>query len=170
MAKRQEVFSGSSLPVVEPPEVVPPFCRSAFNYDRDKVSDETGLACADPSLTLQDQAQDADINIIVKRYIQTGQVPQGVRVPTYGDFDAVGDYRSALELVEQAQDAFLKLPPAIRSRFDNDPGAFLAFCDDPANLPELRKMGLALPEAAPTAGGSGEPAQADLVEAAKKPV
>jgi hypothetical protein len=35
----------------------PPFLRTPYNYDRDVVSDESGLACADPSLAQQQTSQ-----------------------------------------------------------------------------------------------------------------
>ena len=48
------------------------FCRSEYNYDRDKVSEETGLNCKDLSLAKQSFADECDINNIVKRFGLTG--------------------------------------------------------------------------------------------------
>jgi len=122
----------------------------------DVLSDATGLECDDKSLAIQSAKDETDINTIVKRFGLTGQVPQGFRVPTYQDFlDAPDDYRGALEAVRSAEAAFLRVPAAIRARFDNDPHHFVAFCSDPANLPELRKMGLA-PSPAPVDSPTGE--------------
>lgn len=122
---------------------VVPFVRSPYNYDRDAVSFQTGLFCDDPSLTQQHMADDADINVIVKRFGITGQMPSGVRLPTYGDFTGVGDYRSALEAVRDADDAFMELPADIRTRFDNDPQRYLDFAENPANQEEIYNLGLA---------------------------
>lgn len=56
------------------------------------------------------------------------------------------DFRTAMEQVKQADEAFLRLPPVVRKRFDNDPALFLDFVDDPANENELRSLGLLRPK------------------------
>lgn len=118
------------------------FFRTAFNYDRDAVSDETGLFCEDESLAVQSSADECDINTIVRRFGLTGELPSHVAVPSYGDFTGVVDYHSALNLVIAADAAFMTLPADVRSRFHNNPEGFLKFVEDPANRPELDKMGL----------------------------
>lgn len=122
------------------PEVVVPGRR---------LGKRVALYCRDPSLAVQSQKDEADINTIVRNFGVTGTVNGPVVLPSYGDFDGVSDYRSALEAVKAAQEAFLTVPSAIRERFHHDPGAFLEFVENPANLPELRKLGLANPEPTP---------------------
>lgn len=119
--------------------------RAYRNYDVDVVSDHTGLACLDLSLAVQSQRDEADINTIVRNFGITGRMPENVRVPTYGDFDVVNDYRSAIEAVRSAEASFMAMPAEVRSRFENDPQQFLEFCVNPANLEEMRKLGLAVP-------------------------
>lgn len=123
------------------------FVRSGFpfNYDQDRASQLSGLKCEDKSRTLQSQAQDADINVIVKRFGVTGQLPQVGSLPTFRDFEGIFDYRSALDAVREADRMFMEVPADIRGRFQNDPQRFVEFCSDPKNLDELRKMGLAPP-------------------------
>lgn len=107
----------------------------------------TGVECTEPSLTQQSQAAEADINEIVRRFGLTGKLPENVRVPTYGDFDGVvDDYQSALNAIRSAEESFMAMPADVRARFNNDPGLFVEFCSDPENLPEMRKLGLAVPE------------------------
>jgi len=115
----------------------------SWSYDRDAVSMETGLACEDPSLAVQSQKDEADINTILEQFGVTGQLPSAVTLPTYGDFDGISDYRSALEAVKAAEQAFLTIPSNIRERFHNDPQAFADFCVKPDNLSQLREWGLA---------------------------
>lgn len=134
--------------------IVPPFLRTAYNYDRQAASFASGLACTDASLTQQDQKEDADINVLVRRFGVTGEMPISTRMPMYQDFADVFDFRTAVETVKQAEEAFLQVPAEIRARFHNDPGAFAEFCEKPENLPELRKMGLAAIVEEPT-NGSG---------------
>lgn len=122
----------------------------SWSYDRALVSLETGLECLDPSKAIQSQKDEADINVLVKRFGVTGRLPQGIRLPEYGDFDGVSDYRSAIEAVRAAEESFLKIPSEIRARFHHDSGAFASFCEDASNLPQLREWGLApTPPAAP---------------------
>lgn len=127
--------------MAKPKEIV----RAYRNYDVDELSDATGLECLDPSRTIQSQAADADINTIVRNFGLTGRVPENIRTPSYGDFEGVDDFRSALEAVRAAEEAFLQVPAEIRLRFDNDPQRYLEFCTDLNNLPEMRKLGLAKP-------------------------
>lgn len=123
-----------------------PFFRTAYNYDTDAVSRETALVCDDPSLAVQSEADECDINTIVRRFGLTGVLPSGVRAPTYGDFTGVSDYREALEAIEAADESFYSMPADVRSRFQNDPARFVDFCSDPANLDEARRLGLAPPD------------------------
>lgn len=120
-----------------------PFVRSAFNYDMDEASVESGLVCEDESLTLQSEAEAADINTLVRRFGVTGQMPVSGVMPTYQDFEGVFDYRSAVEIVMEAERVFSSVPAEIRYRFENDPAKFVDFCENPANIEELRRLGLA---------------------------
>lgn len=131
-----------------PQPVVPGFrrvIRAAWNYDGDTATRITGLACRDPSLAVQSQKDEADINTIVRNFGVTGHLPVALFPPSYGDFTAVSDYQGALQVLEEAENAFMALPSAIRAGFGNDPGAFVRFCEDRENLPQLREWGLAPP-------------------------
>lgn len=128
--------------------------RQPGKYDVDKVSEDNGLRCEDPSLTVQSEKEDADINTIVRRFGLTGQLPQGLRPPSFEDFTEVFDFRSAVEAIGAAEEAFMALPAEVRARFDNSPQEFVAFCSEEkdgklANVAEMRKMGLAVPEVVP---------------------
>lgn len=120
--------------------------RADGNYDVDAVSDECGLLCEDISLAVQSQADDADINVIVKRFGLTGELPLNKRVPLPADLFIDGmEYRECLEAVMAAQASFASLPAVVRSTFENDAEKFVAFAEDPANLAKLREWGLAPP-------------------------
>ena len=71
-------------------KIVEMFFRTPYNYDRDAVSHETGLVCDDPSLAVQSDADDCDINVIVRRFGLTGTMPMSGRVPQYGAFIVTG--------------------------------------------------------------------------------
>lgn len=119
------------------------FVRNPFNYDRGAASRESGLACKGVSRTQQSQKEDADINVIVRRFGVTGMIPQVQRLPTFQDFEGVFDFQSAQNALVQANRAFMQVPAAVRARFANDARLFVDFCSDPKNLDELRSMGLA---------------------------
>jgi len=133
-----------------------PFVRSPYNYDRDAASNESGIECRDPSLAQQNSKDEADINTIVKRFNLTGELPSGVSVPKYADFDDVVDYHSALNMVIAADHAFMALPAAIRARFDNDAGAFVDFVSDPSNAAAVAEMGLSVGIGKRDLGGSAQ--------------
>lgn len=119
-----------------------------MSYDDHSIaSDATGLECKDKSLTQQHQAEETDINVIVNRYMKTGELPNRTRPPMQGDFTEAPDMQAAMDLVVKARVAFMEQPAAIRARFNNDPVQFVDFCSNEANRDELRKMGMWSPEA-----------------------
>lgn len=120
-----------------------PFVRNPYNYDVDEASNEAGLACKDKSRTIHSQAQETNINEIVRKFHLTGELPQNVRLPTYGDFTGINSFHEAANAIAQANEQFDMLPAHIRARFHNDPGEFVEFCSNEDNAPELVKMGLA---------------------------
>lgn len=135
-----------------------PFFRSGYNYDREAASAAAGLLCLEPTLTQQSFADEVDINTIVRRFGLTGQLPENVRAPSFGDFEDVSDYHTAMNAVLSAQASFQALPGHIRyDMFNNDPGRFVDFCSDPANLPKLRELGLAIPEKVSTPAAASPP-------------
>lgn len=126
------------------------FVRSPYNYDRNKASDESGLECLEPSLTKQSDAESADINVIVKRFNLTGQMPQGLQPLSYSDFEGIFDFQSAMNAVRAAEESFMSMPAHVRERFSNNPQKFMDFCSAEqdgklVNLEEMRKLGLAIP-------------------------
>jgi phage internal scaffolding protein len=116
--------------------------RDAGNYDRKAESDRTAIPPGGPSLTVQSQSEDADINVLMKRFGVTGHFPENPRVPSYGDFSHITDFRSALLAIRAAEEAFAEYPADFRARFENNPQNFLMFCEDPANIDAMRQLGL----------------------------
>ncbi|WNK14124.1 MAG: internal scaffolding protein [Microvirus sp.] len=134
-----------------------PFLRTPYNYDTMEASDASGLSCPEDSLAQQHARDESDINTIVKRFGLTGELPTGARMPQYGDFTGATDYHSALNAVILADQAFMQLPADIRSRFNNDAGAFVDFCSDDNNRAEAIRLGL-VPQVEATAGTTANPA------------
>jgi len=130
------------------------FLRTPYNYDTDAASNESGLACEEPSLAQQHFKEECDINTILQKFNITGLLPQSTLSPRYGDFSGIGDYHTALNRVIAAQDEFEALPAQIRARFNNDPSELIEFLQDESNRPEAEELGLV------------EKAAAEVVEAA----
>lgn len=126
--------------------------RTKYNYDAAKASKETGLFCEDPSLAVQSQKEESDINTIVRRFGLTGQLPSNVRMPQYGDFTGIQSYQDALNAVLEAQNSFMTLPAHVRERFGHDPEKFVQFCMDEENRTEAEKLGLVAKKTLPDKG------------------
>lgn len=82
------------------------------NYKRNKaravfINDE-------PSMTDQSQARDTDINVIVKRYAQTGTAPGAATDPMFEDFSELPtDLRSMIEQTRGVVELRRRLPPRL---------------------------------------------------------
>lgn len=130
-----------------------PFLRSPYNYDRNAAGDESGIDClfdratgeATPSLAQQSFAEEVDINTIVRRFGISGQLPQNVRAPTFGDFENIPNYHDAMNAIRQADESFNAMPAEVRYRFNNDPGRFVEFVSDENNRAEAIRLGLVVP-------------------------
>jgi phage internal scaffolding protein len=107
------------------------------------------LDCGSESMTQQSFKQECDINYILRKARKTGLIEH---VNTYqGDYSDVSNvptYQEAIQVLQDADHAFSTLPSDIRKRFSNNPQEFLDFVHDPANLDEMKDMGLMKPSAA----------------------
>lgn len=138
--------------------------RQLGKFDPDELSLESATANLEPSMTQQHLGPETDINLMMRRYALTGELPVRRDVAEYGDFDEALDYRTMIEVVEQGKRAFASVPSEIRARFENDPGTFLDWIHDPVNEAEGIEMGL-LPKpivVAPIVALEGAPGEGDL--------
>lgn len=127
-----------------------PHDRSATWYTGEVVNPVTGEVTKPPSRTKQSFKDECDINNIVKHFKATGMVShinQQAARGTYADLPDPLDFQDAIHMVEAAQASFDTLPSKVRARFENDPGRFLEFMANPANLEEARELGLLKPQA-----------------------
>lgn len=107
------------------------------------------LDCSDlPSMCQDHFAEGSDINRIVERFDRTGVLStgvQGTHVAKYGDFSKIGDYQSAVNMVNQSMERFMELPAKVRKYFRNDPSLFIQFMDnieDPQYKAKAADLGL----------------------------
>lgn len=116
------------------------------NWDGLVADPKTGELVKEPSLTKQDQAEACDINRIIRQYSATGvwsHVNERAQQGVYADLASAPDYQDALNIIARANEAFESLPASVRERFQNDPARFLDFLQDPTNVDEAIKLGLA---------------------------
>lgn len=97
----------------------------------------------------QSMKDECDINRIMARYMKTGQVDHLNRYGGQYGFVPSESFHESMEIVRKAEEMFMALDSSIRAKFENDPGAFLEFVQDPKNLDEMRELGLAKPAEAP---------------------
>lgn len=95
-----------------------------------------------PSMTKSDMAEACNINNILARYRKTGVISHIRAGGTYETLPSQMDFHEAMNLVLKAQTMFDEMPSNLRKRFSNDPGVFLAFCEDPENRDEMVDLGL----------------------------
>lgn len=133
------------------------FYRNPHNYDLDAASDEACVADFGPSLTVQSQAEDVDLNVIMKRFGVTGKMPEAA-ASFFGDFaDGGFDFRLANEHVIAARQAFESLPWEVKDRFAQDPQRLLDFVANDKNLDEAERLGLRKPKATPVSPPAATP-------------
>lgn len=119
-------------------------------YDPVEEHDHCGIEFTMPSLTVQDEKEETDINYIVNKYadgqkgimtLDLGDSSQYAFLQ-FGDATLPGDYSTALELVSGVREEFYSLPAYVRAKFGHDPMNFIDHLNDPATLEYLQQQGL----------------------------
>ena len=88
---------------------------------------------------VQSERNASDINNIVARAKQTGQLPVLMNRKPVPQMPDVDSYQDALDKVVTAQQNFARLPSEIRAKFDNDPSKLLFAIQNSDKNPELKK-------------------------------
>lgn len=139
----------------------PPPWKTPWNHDRDAESTRTGLACKDQSKVQKQFAKDADINVILAKFLNTGELNLTGN-PLYQD---IPDGSEEMDLQDRivtraaVEDAWNALPAAVRNIL-KDPKTFTDYvdhCIEAGDIGPLRELGLANPEPH-TAAVGGSPA------------
>lgn len=143
-----------------------PVATSDFAKSNGLTAKETGTDNCEPSMTRQEFAEECDINTIMSKYDAYLSDPmRSMRTPVYVDFTELPDtLMGTMQMVQEASDAFYRLPAVVRKEFDNDPVAFADYAADPTNLPKMREWGLAAPEKP-----AEKPLKVEVVPAAPAP-
>lgn len=119
-------------------------------YDPVEEHDHCGIEFTMPSLAVQDEKDETDINYIVNKYadgqkgiatLDLGDSSQYAYLQ-FGDATLPGDYSTALELVSGVREEFYSLPSYVRAKFGHDPMNFISQLNDPETLEYLHEQGL----------------------------
>jgi len=112
------------------------------------VNLRTGELVKEPSMTKQSFKEECDINNIVRKFEATGiidHVNQAASRGLYQDLPDGLDLQAGLNMIKQAEEAFMALPAATRAAFDNDPVLFVEAFNNPSEADQemFIKLGLA---------------------------
>lgn len=148
------------------PKFVTPYNRDDF------PATMAGYVCETASQTLQEFKDEADINLLVNRYKNTGSFynplnpPSGERrMPEFLDCTAVPDLLEAQKIAAEAQSLFDALPAAARDWCGHSPAALLAAWHNPQLRPTVEALmsgksgvqGIQSPATAPNSGDAPTP-------------
>lgn len=100
----------------------------------------------DPGKTLQEPKEDADINILMKRFgVKDGSAlpyftsPKAMYGVDFSEFPT--DPQAIADMMHEGQLAFMRLPADLRQRYQT-PEALFKFMEQPDNYEEAVKLGL----------------------------
>jgi len=119
---------------------------SLGGYDYKGLSSSKALDTGEDTPVQQHMRDEVDINTIVRRFGITRDMPAGIPGGVFGDFTGIEDFASAVAAVERARSGFMSLDPAVRERFNHDPGQLIELAH---TLPEEDFMALVAPVAPP---------------------
>lgn len=115
-------------------------------YSRFNKPPQVSIKFNKPSLTEQCHKDSCDIDVILKRYQQTGflvdPLQQTDRTPSFGDFSDMEGYQEYQNRLISIKEHFEALPSRIRLLFGNDVGNYLQAMNDPRRTDELIDLGL----------------------------
>lgn len=112
-------------------------------------------------LTEQAHAKECDMNYILRDYEKTGLIKHANKHAGRYDDVTVQDFQEAQFLIAEAKNMFQELPSTVRKRFDNNPGQFLEFVQNPNNKAEMQVMGI-------LKGNDGLNAKGEMVNSPKE--
>lgn len=111
----------------------------------DTYQEKEGIIFKEPTMTIQSEKDNCDINVIMNRYATCGTpLPyrtDGVQ-PVYADVSELGDYMENYQRCKQAEEMFNNLPSALRKELDNNPANLLPFIQDKKNESRCIEYGL----------------------------
>lgn len=116
-----------------------------FKTIYDTYEEKQGIIFKEPTMTIQSEKDNCDINVIMNRYATNG-TPLPYRSdglqPVYADVSELGDYMENFQRCKQAEEMFNALPSALRKELDNNPANLLPFIQNEKNKERCYEYGL----------------------------
>lgn len=110
----------------------------------DDVPNKERLYTGKDSKVQQHQRDQCDMRMIMKNFLKTGEITHiNNRSMKFLDTTQATDYDRSLQILLDAEEAFYQLHVDVREKFHNDPREMMQFMNDPSNLDEAIKLGLA---------------------------
>lgn len=124
-----------------------------------------------PSKTDQQWKEDCDTNIILERFMKTGQLTHVARTPgIFADVSGVKDLLPSMIMLQDARREFDKYPAEIRKKFENKPEKLIEWLQNPENKEEAIELGfLEATGPTPSAGSNPEGGASKEKSPAKPP-
>lgn len=113
------------------------------------------ITFTEPTRTKQSFKDECDINLIIKKYKQTGQITHLANSQGEYGFATSQTFDQAMRIVADAQSQFEELPATVRAHFDNNPAAFLDAAQDESRRSEFVDLGLII-DPIPSEGAPSE--------------
>ena len=116
-----------------------------FKTIYDTYKEKKGVEFKEPTMTVQSEKDNCDINVIMNRYATCGTplpLRQDGMQPVFADVSDLGDYMENFNRCKQAEDMFNALPSALRKELDNNPANLLPFIQDENNRERCYEYGL----------------------------
>lgn len=156
----------------EPIAMAPPFWKTPYNHNTLVESNYSAQTNKEPTKTQQHLAKDADINNILRKFLETGELNL-TGTPVYQDVETPFDLLEQMVTQHQVDEAWNKLPQAARDVL-GDPGRLMSYvdlCAARGDRESLQRLGLADPPEPPTQAppAAGPPAAAPPVTAPPGP-
>lgn len=121
---------------LEDKEVVQKLKPKDFVMTDASPSEEAGFGAK------QEFKDECNINFVLRNYKKTGVLTHlSDKIPMYGEVKDM-DLQTAMNVMIEAQDTFMKLPAACRKEFDHDPLKFIEAAQSVEKHPILEKHGL----------------------------
>ncbi len=110
-----------------------------------------------PVMTVQSDAEEADIQKILKKYKEVGIIDHlNVTEATYRDVTTFSDFADVMRTAKEAEKDFMKLPSKVREIFKHDVATWLDTAHDEEKRTALREEGKISPLKSSTPETSGD--------------
>lgn len=137
-----------------------PLFKTQYNHDRDFESERTAFFDDEPSLTKQEFKEETDINVILDRFMKTGQPPPITLPEHFGDLTTRLTYFDAATAMAEANALFYMLPAAKRAEHLNDPNRWadaIMVALEKGDRETLTANGIQMPPEKPQGANLGDP-------------